>query len=375
LLLPFFLGCKDKTNLNVNYKKPSESKLKLVSNSTITFKLSESTVPSEGVQYYVDKSVAYLIFLNAGNNALDFYDMHSRGYKFSYGFKNILKSASGFYVHNMDSIFLYSDPKKEFILSNLKGTIKQFSIKQAAFRHNVLSASPIINASHPVFVINGNLIYSGYKFGEVKKVDQLPRYYSASLNLKSGIVTDFNRYPIIYDNYNWGGRHLRQPYVDYNPKKKIFVSSLPIMHNLIITDQANYSTTQIYGGSNNVENIPPMKDAITYLSNREDDVKATAHFYLNDSYRNIIYDRFRDIYYRVVEYASEKSKIDDDGAGEKRDAIIILDNDLKIKGETSLNKGISIWTYFVSEDGLCLLNTNFNNENYAVFSVYKISKN
>ncbi|MBC7912905.1 MAG: DUF4221 family protein [Pyrinomonadaceae bacterium] len=375
LCFVFLTACQDSKpvyeNKNALYGK-NKNLVKLISDSSFSIHLSDSAIISESIQFLEDKDKKYVIFANYNKTALEFYNLKSGGLEFRYHFENNIRKAAGFYVHNMDSIFIYSDGLKLLLLSDLNGPIKTYDLSSAINDTKVMACSPMISASNSFYLIGDTLLYSGFKAGEPPTLSSPPRFYSAKLMLKTGSVKNLNKYPEIYNGHNWGGLHFREPYVTYNPEKQIYISSLPASHDLIITDLRTDTETAVCAGSNFVDKISSLDQPVS--RDKIDKVVINKFFYKSGSYRNIIYDKYRDIYYRVVEYPSDEKEIDMYGLSDKRIGIIILNNKFEIIGETKLEHGESVWTYFVSPDGLCMLNYKNDNEENAKFDIFKLTK-
>jgi hypothetical protein len=55
---------------------------------------------------------------------------------------------------------------------------------------------------------------------------------------------------------------------------------------------------------------------------------------------------------------------------DKPKLIMVFDSNLNYKGELKLPAGISVWTHFVSREGLHLLDYRKPDENHVKFAVY-----
>ena len=88
----------------------------------------------------------------------------------------------------------------------------------------------------------------------------------------------------------------------------------------------------------------------------------------NASYRNIIYDKYRKVYYRFFQPACEVSpneNITDLMKTGKKFSIMILDKDFKVIGETLFPENIYIPVMlFILKDGLYISDNNFQNPEF-----------
>jgi hypothetical protein len=369
----FFSACKHDTyeNRNLRLSRPAYT-VTMVPTSTFNLLLNDSTVITENIQYFDDGSNKLVVLANYNNTSLEFYDLASKAFKFNSNFEGEVKKPSGFYVHSLDSIFIYSDAEKKIYLTDLRQVKRVYDIRKATKNPLVVSCSPILNASNPFYIVGNSLIYSGFKVGE--KSSEKARFYAAKLNLETGEVTEMSNYPTIYKQHNWGGVDFRIPYVTYNPYTNSYVGSLPAAHFLCATNLKTGFVTNIEASSKYIETLPPLDVPFHELDVTEDKAKITRYYSSSWAYRNIIYDKYRDLYYRVIEYPSDDKDIDKEGNSDKGMGLIIMDGKFNILGETKLPHGTSVWTYFVSQDGLCLLDYTNKDENYAKFHVYSIKK-
>jgi hypothetical protein len=82
------------------------------------------------MQIFEDASgVRTLTFLNTHKNAIYFYDYENGTYisntRFEREGPNAILRLAGYYVKNMDSIYVYNMPKLEIVLSDSAGSVKQ----------------------------------------------------------------------------------------------------------------------------------------------------------------------------------------------------------------------------------------------------------
>ena len=88
-------------------------------------------------------------------------------------------------------------------------------------------------------------------------------------------------------------------------------------------------------------------------------------------YGNLIYDKYRKVYYRFVFHEETFSADEEDFSelwqmGRNKFSIIILDEDFKCVGETEFPTGIySIWAFFIREDGLYLSTSHYKNPTFS----------
>ena len=91
-------------------------------------------------------------------------------------------------------------------------------------------------------------------------------------------------------------------------------------------------------------------------------------FFCYFNFKNIIYDKYRKVYYRFFQPACEVSpneNITDLMKTGKKFSIMILDKDFKVIGETLSPENIYIPVmFFILKDGLYISDNNFQNPEF-----------
>jgi|GEM_PF-4173867 len=196
------------------------------------------------------------------------------------------------------------------------------------------------------------------------------------LDLKSRKVEYRMKFPETYLNSNglWGDHYYAVKYHDFNPTTGDFVLSLPADQNVYVTDY-NEQYKPVYAGSEHFDQIAPFYKwkNLSRLSS-EDEAK---DFALNPSYQNIKYDRFRDVFYRVVElpYTEEELETSSDAfIGIKRWSLVTLDSNFTKIGEKKMPENLLAGSFLIIKEGLLIYDyiENKNDEdnlNYSLFEV------
>ena len=195
----------------------------------------------------------------------------------------------------------------------------------------------------------------------------------SSLDLKTGQIDQPSLYyPPIFkqdiNNLSMGWEFL----YDYNYKQKRLICSFTGYDSLMVTDdmrnikwyngKSRYLKRQypkLYEAGNLLQTLTKMKE--------------------NPSYCHIMYDRYRDVYYRFAEMSyelqSNESPFDDPKAREF--SVIIFDKDLNIIGETKFPGNKYFYKMsFVGRDGLYISENNLANpefdEDKLVFTCFTL---
>lgn len=284
----------------------------------------------------------YVLIFNAYIGDFLFYDMFS-GEKIG-ELKTDLVDFDGISVYDYHDIYIHDYEKCFFYKLNNNGKI--CDTLKVPFIDNQTNCPPSrISVFSGVNFIGGKFFYATFSVGES---DRGNRYCGAVLNLESMENTYIVPYPEIYQKANWGGNMFRLGYTCFNPQEKLFLYSFPASHNLYVYDMVNNKTRSFYAGSNRIDMISSYSNDVDEIY---DDNKSTKHYISNPSYGAIIYDKYRNLYYRIAEIPQ------DNGLGEyrmlKQLSIIILDQSFNIVGETCFSQPYGT-TVLVSPDGLLI---------------------
>lgn len=384
LTLVGFLGCKSdqKRNENSEYGKLKNTIEMTFSNSK-SFALDSSTAVSDDaiVHSYDLKGKLYVTLFNPQTGNIYFYDDKDQSYQFKIPvlkeihIKNRALKMKDYLVKSMDSIFIFNYDGPMVYLVNEKGKlIDQFQIghELGQGKHGYELSSPFANpsvTSPMVITATNELLMTGWLAGEAKQDTAFNRLILNSYNLKAHQVKYEVDYTKDYGSANWGGTLFRMPYSTYNPNSGEFVISLPAKHQVIIR-RPDRSVTEKMASSNVVNEISSMSDIgkkyVKYDSN--------AHFSTTPSYWAVIYDSYKNVYYRVVQLPDESQELDRYGWKSKKNIIMVFDQKFNYIGESIVPENLSFETFFVSPEGLCLLDKKNKNDDLAVFKIMTYEK-
>lgn len=220
----------------------------------------------------------------------------------------------------------------------------------------------------PIIYHNSNIFISGVLLG-------LSNDYKPVLkiNTQDSTIKQVFKYPNIKD-YSTNGNLLYsyyRYYSTYNSQKNLFVYSFPISDSLHITNYKNIDTV-VYAGSNHVKTINSSNKDNTF--DNFNFIDAT-----RNSYYSILYDKYRNVYYRFVRLAIDKDVAHQSAAKDlsrRKLAIVILDKNFNKIGDVLINsRDYNPFTAYINEsDGLCILNVSecMNNEDELIFTSFKL---
>lgn len=227
------------------------------------------------------------------------------------------------------------------------------------------AAPPYANAAAPFFFRGQTVTGFGFLLGEKENENPAFRTICATIHLPSGGTRYRIPYSKVYSQHNWGGSHLRTPYVTCNDQTQTLLLSLPADHNIQVID-SNWQVRDVYAGTRKNICITSM----TLSKNNEQvlDVDYALQYYTGTpSYRNIIYDHYHDLYYRLLELPPAKEKLANGRIAGKAAWLIAFDKDLRYLGEAPLPDGLALDNFFIAADGLYFLNVRNKDQNLAQY--------
>ncbi|MDR2913988.1 MAG: DUF4221 domain-containing protein [Tannerella sp.] len=364
LLLTCF-SCKRKNtdNQTVNYKYElaveAGQDIKFAINDNIKFNF-PSLFP------YIDKNGKEYLTLSCLNNSILFYDLLTGEYLFETKLEaegpNGVGMMSGFYIEDFNNIYITS-----YYLGITKvdtsGVKKQFiEYRETNTGYNIVpnfTSSSFIYI--PIVIHNGHIHITQLPYG-VFKASETP--VSAFIDTTSQIINEHPfRFPTIISDQQLpqvatGLRFSRE----FNGES--FVFSFFMDESIYVTDLYTNEVKKISAKSKYVNDLKFVK-----LSNdRERDYKElleTSYYY------NLLYDKYRNVYYRFAIIGSEVSNntgynyFDIYRNGLVKFSVIVLDKDFNIIGETLFPK----YTYdptiaFVHKNGLYISDSHILNPSF-----------
>ena len=220
----------------------------------------------------------------------------------------------------------------------------------------------------PIKINKGKLVYWGNISGEYIDESSDNRKVMGILDLESHAISYQVPYSDVYKESNWGGGLFRWIYAEYNPKTHNFIVSFPAEHDLFVFSENGDMQNKIYAGSDYIDVIASLPKSKIFPLDAEE---KTRFFVESHSYANIVYDPYRDLYYRVAE---QKCNYKDAIGWKKNISIIILDSQFDKIGETLIGECDYNYRYamFVNKQGLHI--PQGSSENMLCFNIYSYEK-
>lgn len=378
-LLIITYSCKEKTIAVENpiSKTTNDSTLLVMKDSLQYIHIGKNLTPSPYVsQTYQENGRLYYIFLD--DNDLNIFD-----YKTGLQKKRVtinpseengcgtLNNYSGFYHHSPDSIFVYNYKLKNLYLIDSLSKIRE---KWQTINPNLAKYPVDIEAltPSPISYVKGSILLSGSSSGQPGDATEENKPVSCIINLEDGALSYSVGYPNQYREANFGGLYFNIIYhtVDFHKDSPVY--SFPIDHN-IYKYNADFSTKEeVYAGSRYISKITSSPD--NYLDLFLDKNKRIEYYVKQPSYANIIYDKYRKVYYRIAKHPLHGWQ-PSDPSFQKPFSIITINDAGNIISETSVfmkPKQFNLGNMHVTPEGL-IIQKYTENEDVIGFQLFTLN--
>lgn len=368
VLTLLFFGCKQSSDKKVKFQYSLDE-----TGDKLSFPLdSHTSLLIKALFLYTDKDgKEYLTFQNEKEPEILFYDIQNqklhKKLKLEVEGNNGVGTFLGYYIKNMDEIYLSSLYFPVIVKINNKGEITQKINLQEHIKAPITASQSMSFCYRPFFFINDKI------------------YIPQSINPKSNNNNDFiTKSPLIltFDTLSKEIETSTFTFPNIIKPEDYFTNTLGVEFNYsccfdkknIIYSFGSDENIYITSNNNNLESKKVIKSQyikdITPPLHRPIDIQEGIRKMSEiPLYGNLIHDPYRNVYYRI---AYPKTEIDkkENGAeiwqfGRKLFSIIILDHQFNIIGETLLPEYTYISTLmFIREDGLYICDSHYKNPNF-----------
>lgn len=361
-----FIGCTTKVkpiNLtNDLHLKPFDS---------LVIQLDSLTYPYSSNIHYKD---SILFIQNDETNTISLYKISGQQIKvldfskFKGSLKNFSVNASWFITP--DSIFVHSQNHRIVYLfdSSLKLKDSFLMPQKEDFIEGKQNPGPRISWSQQPVYYNKSLFTTGFTIGENFSIKESDKFVVCE-SRKDGRFFYVN-YPTDYSLKNLGGIYYRMVY-DCVISDSVICISFPASSTIALFNLKNKSVTyhQTYPEISNY--IQPFKgDAVRKL---EKD-KIAKHFYGQYSFRGIIFDKYRNLFFRFLLKPTTEEYLTKMNMGPQEKFLLVYDTKFNYLGYTELDSKYSDNTYFVTEKGLYIKRIKYkNDEDNLYFDIFDVN--
>lgn len=356
------LGCSGKTN-RIELKLVDEIKINISKESNFIF-----------TQYFFDNRNEYLVFLDS-TNKLIFFNLDKPEADYSIQLLNFNPKWNYYSIINRDSIIIVYNLQNRISLLNDKGIIigdwKLSTLLDEKY-------SLFAQIDNPIYFINNNFYCSSIR-KDIKLNNQqsFKEFYESPTNIILSISSDslipfkqFGYFPELYFKdkiYN---------FYDTTPSK-----TSNLIDKIVLSFAKDHF---IYIYNLNGELISKKNSKSSYIDyfNEFDSSKLYDFLYLRSyieaepSYLRIIYDKFQNLYYRLVKHRNqtdEKSELNTNDMAYQNFSLIVLNDNLELIDEINLNSNeFYLPGLITTRRGILIPNAKKSNDTLFYAGIYKV---
>ena len=366
LFIILFAACTEKADNNVAYKLAESNSTKKIAISN------ETNIYSNDIHYYKDPSgVEYLSISNSNANNIAFYRLDSCKLSHIIRIKRDGKHPINLMSHDiitLDEIFITTSNPHIYRIGKNGEVIKEYNFMSYCSENKVCSGMDCLSlVYHPLVIINGKIFcpqripptrWNGSPNGTNFEFDECP--LSLTLDTATGVLAALPlSFPELFDKNDGRQSHNEGYSRIYDGNQ--FVFSFFALSDIYVTQDFKQFTT--YSATSKL--IGEIKNQ--GLKSGYDMQQGQEDYLTREEYGNILYDQYREVYYRFC-YAKSKKKVDvqyyfENALCREDFSIQIINKDFKVIGETMFKAGkYAPKIFFVNDEGLWLSENNFERE-------------
>lgn len=368
-------SCNTNSVKNEYYNKyKNKCKIELIGKKEIS--LDENTSSFTMFMQYID-NIDKLSLYNKYNNSIYLFDYNTgklyKKIQFEKEGNNGVGKLQGYDYINEDSIFVYNRHTKIVSLMNEASQLKwkrRLNIDSLQ-SYTFMPSFPYLQTNSPMIYINKKLILGGFGTAETTAETSTNSPVTTIYNFEGDSISFANNYPEQYQKYNWGGGFFRMPYFDVNKANETIILSFPQDHYLYVYSLLTKKQKKYYAGSASIREIEAYPEKKELRTNINQD-RASEWFFSIPTYRSVLYDKYRNLYYRLVTFPNDP-KFDKFTYCKQPLLLIILDKDFNYLGESLLPDNIDLFftNSFVTKEGFNIQAIT-DNEDLLTFYQFKV---
>jgi hypothetical protein len=330
-------------------------------------------------------SIEYLAFLNEVNSTIKLYRLDSLAgpqrtiwFETQEGPNSIGGNLFFFEILNKDSILTYVEfAGGPMVMTNWEGEkIDVLELPIAELLET--NYFPGFNTSSPIFKISGDRLLFPYSVSKLNTTGKSPLFV---YNMRTRSV-DFGLESLGFysglDAEKIGGKEFFKTSMTFNSKERVYVMIRPLDKNIYKVSE-NMELIQAYEVKDSY--AKPFETLRQTRDNyRSAEKKYLYHRYVNSSYKSVIYDPWKNVYYRIITKGYNKEEIDlivDKGQMIYGEFMInVFDEDFKriLDYPISSKDCLSHDEFFVSSKGLALKVLTNVDEDIMSFKTFSLVK-
>ncbi len=341
-------------------------------NNYLEYRIDEETVvPLFNLYTFEEMGVEYLTFSNSDTRTILIYELQTGKLvkKISYdaeGPNGIGTRLYGYLVKDFNHIYIPNVNQSRIYETDTTGILRK-TIDFSKIEEGFLSI-PAYYTNHDdkqLYFI-GDTLYIPQTLNRTIGTDRWVEESPVAVFIDT-LSNKIKKFPMLHPHGEITSKNYNSYIADLSysniMKDSFFIYSFALDENLYKTNIQTGKIEKILAKSRYISNVNPIKlpSELTQL------MKKTCEM---PSYGNIMYDKYRKVYYRFVYLKSELKPNEDSRKilhnGKKEFSIMMLDENFKVLGETRF----PAFTYvphicFINKDGLYLSTNHFKREDYS----------
>lgn len=357
-------------------------KLNLKSIDTLKFPLDEkSSFESNSISYRKINNKEYLSILNPFDQSIRLYD-YSKQEQISTtkmdeeGPNGVgtLGPASAHLFHSFDSIFLYNiNLGKLFLVNQESEVINQYLVTD--YKNSANIPAPFPSTLRPMYFFKNSIYMACGINRRLENYDDHPSSLKIDLSTKN--INYLTTFPKIYSSAFWGSTYKYDPSISLNFETNELVINYPVDPFLQRVNLNSNKQTLTFVGSSYFQEINPYQQDSNFFKSRnpnERDFAEDQHGLSNSDFESILYDEFKDLYYRIAYVRPSLERIK---ANETIPdfSILVLNNQFEKVGEKLFERELYDGTkIFISQRGINIARSDLydSDEDYLQFELFEV---
>jgi len=363
----------------------------LVEDKTLRF-ITPVNETGDHCYYQYNENDDALLVLSRDSHIINAYSTSKKTLNYSIPLDSIKYRISGFYFHNEDSVFLLSSYTNYIYLVNSSGNIiKQWSWKfpddydafEIPFINKNMTVEFRCSMRNPLLWYN-NMLFTGNasfypppyelydkKLGFAYMKNEFPHLIIDLSRNELKINNKTGKWPDIYQQFECyapsGDKYSRT----INNKGQL-IFSYPVDHCIYIYNQ-NKLLQKVKCKSKYIDKFYPCN----YFKFYNDNTYIRQYSVESPGYASIIYDKYRDVYYRVAchRFIAKNKDGTVNSYNNKPWSVMVLGNKYEIIDEMLMNTDkFNYWDMIVTKEGLLIGNNNDQNGKDISFTLFTLTK-
>jgi hypothetical protein len=265
---------------------------------------------------------------------------------------------------------IQNNTKKGFIFNSRGGILDSFLLANTKdnLPSKIITDNPLISTIQPLLV-KDSLVYSlGFALLEGNHFRNDLRFVLCGSTKKEKEF--YVNYPKFYNDKNWGGTYLRMVYgtiVD----DSIMVISFPVTSDLAVFNSKSKSIR-------NVNCYPNIENVVSPVANLNEtkikQIDVAKHFFKQYSFQALIFDKYRNVYYRILNKPMPIKNNDKNSIGNLNKLILVYDNKFSYLGYKEIQGSLySNTTLLIHPKGLLIQKLkNSKDEEHIYFDLFSL---